>query len=123
MMQTRSECRRTLLIRPELVALTTWDSAEYAAGFRARTEDATPSEEASHEWWCGWEDADADLAAFAQHRLAVEAGRTDDYGEDWGLLFDSGGDARGNGIPFDENRTDPWKEGWIDVDVKLGTVS
>jgi len=38
----------------------------------------------------------------------------------WGLLFDAGGDARANGIPFDEERTSPWKEGWIETDVNLG---
>lgn len=38
------------------------------------------------------------------------------------MLFDAGGDARVNGVGFDENRTDPWKEGWIDVDIKLGTL-
>jgi hypothetical protein len=38
----------------------------------------------------------------------------------WGLLFDAGGDARANRIPFDEERTSPWKEGWIETDVNLG---
>jgi hypothetical protein len=28
-----------------------------------------------------------------------------------GLLFDTVGDARANGVPFDEVRTLPWKEG------------
>jgi hypothetical protein len=27
-----------------------------------------------------------------------------------------------NGIPFEEHRTEPWKLGWIDVDIKLGTI-
>jgi hypothetical protein len=26
------------------------------------------------------------------------------------------------GIPFDENRTAPWKEGWIDADINLGVI-
>ncbi len=30
----------------------------------------------------------------------------------WGTLYDIGGDARVNGIPFDEYRTEPWKLGW-----------
>jgi hypothetical protein len=38
-------------------------------------------------------------------------GRIDDYAETWGVLFDAIGDARANGIPFDEGRTQPWKEG------------
>ncbi|WP_263355439.1 hypothetical protein [Acidicapsa acidisoli] len=37
-------------------------------------------------------------------------------------LYDIGGDARVNGIRFDEHRTEPWKLGWIDVDIKLGTI-
>jgi hypothetical protein len=28
--------------------------------------------------------------------------------------------ARANGIPFDEERTSPWKEDWIETDVNLG---
>jgi hypothetical protein len=46
--------------------------------------------------------------------------RWDEYADTWGLLFDAGGDARANGIPFDEERTLPWKDGWIDTDVNLG---
>jgi hypothetical protein len=38
----------------------------------------------------------------------------------WSLLFDAGGDARVNGVPFAEERTAPWKEGWIETDVNLG---
>ena len=30
------------------------------------------------------------------------------------------GDARVNSIPFDESRTAPWKEGWIETDINLG---
>jgi hypothetical protein len=25
-----------------------------------------------------------------------------------------------NGIPFDEARTKPWKDGWIETDIDLG---
>jgi hypothetical protein len=42
------------------------------------------------------------------------------YRDAWGLLFDAGGDARVNGIPFDDQRTAPWKEGWIETDINLG---
>ena len=28
-----------------------------------------------------------------------------------------------NGISFDERRTQPWKEGWIDADIPLDAVS
>jgi hypothetical protein len=37
-------------------------------------------------------------------------------------LYDIGGDARVHGIPFDEHRTEPWKLGWIDVDIRLGMI-
>jgi hypothetical protein len=37
-----------------------------------------------------------------------------------GLLFDAGGDARANGVPFDQGRTQPWKEGWIAADINVG---
>jgi hypothetical protein len=47
-------------------------------------------------------------------------GGEDDYAETWGLLFDAGGDARANGVPFDECRTQPWKEGWIAADINVG---
>jgi hypothetical protein len=33
---------------------------------------------------------------------------------------DAGGDARANGVPFDEGRTQPWKEGWISADINVG---
>jgi hypothetical protein len=25
-----------------------------------------------------------------------------------------------NGIPFDDERTAPWKEGWVETDINLG---
>ena len=49
-----------------------------------------------------------------------QRGREDDYSDTWGLLFDAGGDARVNGIAFTEERTAPWKEGWIETDNNLG---
>jgi hypothetical protein len=27
-----------------------------------------------------------------------------------------------NGIPFDRDRTQPWKEGWINADINLGMI-
>ena len=50
----------------------------------------------------GWEDADTETLELARHRKALAEGREDDYPETWGLLFDAGGDARINGIPFDD---------------------
>jgi hypothetical protein len=106
-------------IHPEKL---TWNRAEYAAGFQARLNGIPAPERAHNAWLCGWEDADVDLAESARHRQVIEAGEADDYGESWGALFDAGGDARVNGIGFDEDRTAPWKEGWIDADIKLGTI-
>ena len=32
-------------------------------------------------------------------------------------------EARVNGIPFDPERTEPWKEGWVAVDLRLGMLA
>jgi hypothetical protein len=45
-----------------------------------------------------------------------------EFTETWFTLYDIGGDALVNGITFDEHRTEPWKLGWIDVDIKFGTI-
>jgi hypothetical protein len=102
--------------------LKTWTKADYAAGLRARFSDIAQPETASHSYRCGWEDADTELLESARHRKALEEGREDDFGATWGVLFDAGGDARSHGIEFDANRTEPWKEGWIDVDIRLGVL-
>jgi hypothetical protein len=52
--------------------------------------------------------------------INVADGGEDDYAETWGLLFDAGSDAQANGVPFDEGRTQPWKEGWIAADINVG---
>jgi hypothetical protein len=28
-----------------------------------------------------------------------------------------------NGVPFDEGRTEPWKEGWIAADINMGIAN
>lgn len=108
------------MIRTALVERDKWDSVEYAAGYRARLTAIPNSEEAHHCWRCGWDDADTEMLELARHRKALAEGREDDYPETWGLLFDAGGDARVNGIPFDDERTAPWKKGWIETDINLG---
>jgi hypothetical protein len=97
-----------------------WDKEEYAAGYRARFSSIPDSEEAHHCGRVGWEDADTELLESARHSRTIADGREDEYADTWGQLFDAGGDARANGIPFDEERTSPWKEGWIETDVNLG---
>jgi hypothetical protein len=98
----------------------TWSSTEYAAGFEARFLESAACEDESLPWRCGWEDAHIELLAAEQHRQRIAKGEVDDYEETWSLLFDAGGDARVNGIPFDEKRTQPWKEGWVDADINFG---
>ncbi len=73
-------------------------------------------------WACGWQDAYVDLIEAERHNRVLAAGGEDDYPETWGILFDAGGDARVAGIPFEENRTAPWKEIWIDADINLGAT-
>jgi len=91
------------MIHPGLASLNgQWDKNEYAAGYRARLAAIPDFDGAHHCWRVGWEDADTEML------------------ETWGLLFDAGGDARVNGIPFDSEHTAPWKEGWIETDVNLG---
>jgi hypothetical protein len=100
--------------------LATWSGTDYAEGLRARFADIAMPDDATHSYRCGWEDADTELLESARHKRVLAEGREDDFGATWGVLFDAGGDARGHGIAFDETRTQPWKEGWIDVDIKMG---
>ena len=51
---------------------------------------------------------------------AFAEGREDDYPNTRELLFDAGGNARVNGIPFDDQRAAPRKEGWIEANINLG---
>jgi hypothetical protein len=60
------------------------------------------------------------MLELARHRKAFEEGSEDDYPETGGPLFDAGGGARVNGIPFDAERSAPWKDGWIETDINLG---
>jgi hypothetical protein len=108
------------MIHPGLAALEKWDTIEYAAGYWARLAAIPDSEIAHHCWRCGWEDADTEALELDRHKRVLANGGEDDYAETGGLLFDVGGDARANGIPFDEGRTQPWKEGWIAADINVG---
>jgi hypothetical protein len=109
------------MIHSELASLNGhWDRVEYAAGFRARFTAIPGSVTAHHCWQVGWEDADTEVLELARHNEAIAEGREDAYSETSGLLVDAGGDARVNGIPFDGERTDPWKEGCIEADINMG---
>lgn len=100
-----------------------WESAEYAAGYRARMSEIPDQENANKTWRCGWEDADTEILEVERHRRAIAEGREDDYPETWALLLDLGGDARVNGLPFDAGRSEPWREGWILADINLGVYA
>ena len=100
------------MIHPGLAALEKWDTIEYGAGYRARLAAIPDSEIAHHCWRCGWEDADTEALELDRHKRVLADGGEDNYAETRGLLFDAGGDARANSVPFDEGRTQPWKEGW-----------
>jgi hypothetical protein len=90
------------MIHPGLAALEKWDTIEYAAGYRARLAAIPDSEIAHHCWRCGWEDADTEALELDRHKRVLAEGGEDNYAETWGLLFDAGGDARANAVPFDE---------------------
>ena len=100
--------------------LKTWNKAEYAEGLRARFAEIPIAEDATHSYRCGWDDGDTELLESARHKQALAERREDYFGPTWGLLFDAGADARVHGIAFDEMRTKPWKEGWIDADINMG---
>jgi hypothetical protein len=51
------------------------------------------------------EDADTEALELDRHKRVLADGGEDAYAETWGLLFDAGGDARANRVPFDEGRT------------------
>jgi len=109
------------MIHPGLASLKDhWDRTEYAAGFRARLTAIPDYDGAHHCWRAGWENAGTEVLELARHKKALADGGEDDYTDTWSLLFDAGGDARVNGIPFDDERTSPWKEGWIEADINVG---
>ena len=108
------------MIHPGLAALEKWDTIEYAAGYRARLAAIPDSKIAHHCWRCGWEDADTESLELDRHKRVLADGREDDYAETWALLFDASCDARANAVPFDEARTQPWKEGRIAADINVG---
>jgi len=104
------------------VELKHWKTEEYVAGYRARFSDIPDYEKAHHCWRCGWENADTEALESKRHRRVVAAGREDHFEGTRGNLFDSGKAARANGISFDEDPTEPWKEGWVAVDIELGML-
>jgi hypothetical protein len=96
-----------------------WDKEEYAAGYRrALLPSRTLKEHITAGALVG--KMPIQVLELARHNRVIAEGREDDYSDTWSLLFDAGGDSRMNGIPFAEERTAPWKKGWIQTDVNLG---
>jgi hypothetical protein len=106
-------------VSPELKE---WVPAEYEADYAARFADASQSLTATHCWRVGWEDANTELSESARRNRVIAGGGEFEFTETWFALYDSGGDARVHGIPFDEHRTEPRKLGWIDLDIRLGMI-
>ncbi len=80
----------------------------------------TSPENNDHCWRVGWEDGDTEMLELARHNHGIAEGREDDLSDMWGLLFDSGGDAGVNGIPFTEERTAPGVGLNRRADINLG---
>jgi hypothetical protein len=94
---------------------------QLAPSISVRCRHRTPHSSVAHHCWRrGWEDADTEALELDRHKRVLADGREDDYAETGALLFDDGGDARANGIPFDQAGTQPWKEGWIAADINVG---
>jgi hypothetical protein len=104
------------------IELKMWVPAEYGAGYEARFAGASESLTATHCWQAGWQDTDLELSESSRQTLNAEKGQEGHFEHSWWQLYDIGGDARVHGIPLGEDRTEPWKQGWIDVDIRLGTM-
>ncbi len=104
--------------RPE--TFSRWEPEEYVAGYRARLSALPDSESAHWSRHCGWEDADTEVLESIRHKRLISEGIEDHYSDTWGVLFDAGVHARQNGIPFDSECSQPWKEGWIEKDIGIG---
>jgi hypothetical protein len=110
------------MIHPELAELKTWERSEYAAGYGGRLSAIPKSEAVHYRWRVGWDDADTELLESVRHQKVLAEGGEEAFAATWGVLCDAGGDARENGVPLDRARTQPWKEGWIDADMKLRLI-
>ncbi|MGI4756617.1 MAG: hypothetical protein ACRYGF_07195 [Janthinobacterium lividum] len=48
--------------------------------------------------------------------------KTDQVEDPWKMLFSAGKEARAKQIPFDTQRAEPWKRGWVVADIRLGML-
>lgn len=119
MRQSSKATWRALLANPELRA---WVSVDYLDGFVARHEGKCESRSATLYWCLGWQDADIELGEAVRVVEAAAAGSHYDFPDTWRVLNGAGTEARLHGIPFNEARTAPWKEGWIEADISWGMM-
>lgn len=94
-----------------------WVSEEYEAGYWAGHHGVVEFQSATHSWRSGWQDAQRELRAMGASVYPI-------VGEDlipaqWSL-YGTGAAARAYGLPFDEERSDPWKRSWIRRDIDFG---
>jgi hypothetical protein len=62
------------------------------------------------------------VLAGSRHKRSAEEGSEEITSlSTWELLFDAGGMLGTSGIPFDEERTEPPNERWIETDIHRGT--
>jgi hypothetical protein len=92
-----------------------WVSAEYEAGYQARTLSNAEYLTATPCWRAGWKEADRDLARAA---LDARLPSDDDVVLRWSS-FGTGQQARACCLPFDESATHRWKQSWVQTDIAM----
>ena len=99
-----------------------WDRGEYRAGYQARLAGSLEVDGAEHCWHLGWQDADTELLESSRQRQRLDAGDEEDFRQTGADLYHVGGLARIHDFPFNECRTRPWKQGWVDADINVGAL-
>lgn len=47
---------------------------------------------------------------------------TDEVEDPWKMLFEAGRNARIEAEPFNTERAEPWKRGWVAADIQVGLL-
>ncbi len=68
-------------------------------------------------------DADTEAIESARHKQALAEGMEDHFEDTYGNLFNSEKRREPTVLLFDEDRTEPWKEGWVAVDTNFGMLA
>ncbi len=93
-----------------------WMPEEYEAGYRSRLENTDEFKTATYCWRAGWQDADRELRA-SGHQEAKEM-MNEAAPAQWSS-YGTGRLARICGLPFDADRSDAWKQSWVQTDIEL----